>query len=55
MGDGQPMSTYFPHCITLVTKRATYGKLYELELFLQDEHFETIANKFGALVPIWPL
>ena len=28
MGDGQPMATNFPHCVTLVTKRATYMASY---------------------------
>ena len=27
----------------------------EFELYLQDEHFETIASKFGALLHVWPL
>ena len=27
----------------------------EFELYLQDEHFETIVSKIGSFIPVWPL
>ena len=27
----------------------------EFELYLQDEHFETITSKIGVFLPVWPL
>ena len=27
----------------------------EFELYLLDKHFETIVNKIGSFLPVWPL
>ena len=41
---------WFAHCITMVTKHATNGKLLTFYLCLKKEHFETIVNKIEAFL-----
>ena len=54
---GQSVDAALSPCITMLKKCCIWQTIFFLffKIYLLDEHFETIANKIGAFLTVWPL
>ena len=53
--NGRPMDTNFLTALPCYRNMLHIANYSKFEMYLPDEHFETIASKIGAFLLVWSL